>query len=118
MGRASQGLFDMGAPPAAAPPGRRRHEAYPRLLRASAGLIDAGRENLARGTVTDQRRRGAGGVQGGLWSVYRTQGIGIYFVLAGTLFILLQIVMSVVKAASKGKPPRSPGPGARRGRRR
>lgn len=57
------------------------------------------------------------GIQRGLWNVYRLQGIGVYFVLAGTLFILLQIIMSVVKAASKGQPEK-PKAGPSRGRRR
>ena len=55
------------------------------------------------------------------WDVYRTLGIGVYFVMGGTLFILIQIIASVVKAASKGdegKPVRKPGAARAGGRRR
>jgi len=65
----------------------------------------------------DDGSRGEGGIQGGLWSIYRLQGIGVYFVMVGTLFILVQIIMSVIKAASKGQP-KKPQPAAGRGRRR
>ncbi|MBN2492128.1 MAG: hypothetical protein JXQ29_14875 [Planctomycetes bacterium] len=53
----------------------------------------------------------------GLWNVYRTQGIGLYFVIAGTLFILVQIVWSVIRAAAKG-PEAAKKSMASRGRRR
>jgi hypothetical protein len=57
--------------------------------------------------------------QEGLWNIYRTQGLGIYFVVVGTLFILVQIVVSVIRAASKGsQPAKKPVSGAARGRRR
>ena len=49
--------------------------------------------------------------------MYRTQGVGVFFVIAGTLFILVQILMSVFKAAGKDKA-KKPAVSAGRGRRR
>ena len=54
-----------------------------------------------------------------IWNTYRTQGIGIYFVTGSTLFIILQIILSVFKAAGKDKERKAMAvAGARGGRRR
>lgn len=56
-----------------------------------------------------------------LWAAYRSQGIGVYFVTFGTLFVLLQILMSVFRAAGKGKEQKAaaaPAGGGGGGRRR
>ncbi len=56
-----------------------------------------------------------------IWQTYRTQGIGIYFVTVSTLFIILQIILSVFKAAGKDKERKAISAataGARGGRRR
>lgn len=55
--------------------------------------------------------------QDSLWNVYRTQGIGLYFVIVGTLFIMVQILMSVLVAAGKDKG-KKPAPATARSRRR
>ena len=53
-----------------------------------------------------------------MWRTYRTQGLGMYFVSVATLFILLQILMSVFKAAGKEKEKKAVTAGSGRGRRR
>lgn len=52
------------------------------------------------------------------WEAYRSQGIGVYFVTFATLFVLLQILLSVFMAAGKDKDKPKPAPAGGAARRR
>ncbi len=64
-----------------------------------------------KGFITPFTKDGEFVLKDAAWEAYRSQGIGIYFVTFATLFVLLQILLSVFMAAGKDKDKPKPAAG-------